>query len=85
MFEIEFFNKIGQWQFPGLLFVVGNTAELFRVHAQFPGHLDMSVRKMVSLAGIDPSLLFLRYLFLFCHELVSSEAALPAQTRIMVC
>jgi hypothetical protein len=36
----------------------------------------MGMRKIVSFSGIDPSLVFLRHLLLFCHELVSSEAAL---------
>ena len=78
MFEIELFNKIRQRQFPGFLFSIGEAAKFLGSHTQFPGHLDMSVGKMVFLPGIDPSLIFLRNLFLFCYRLMSSEAAFPA-------
>ena len=79
MFEIELFNKSGHWQFLGLLFGVGKAAKLLRVHTQLPGHLNVGMRKMVSLTGINPSLVFLRYLFLFCHSQTLLEIAFPAK------
>jgi len=67
-FEVEVFYELPERHFPGLLTVVVLLAELFRVHSQLASHLDMSVRKVVTLPRVDPSLHFLIRLLLLCHS-----------------
>jgi len=53
----------GQWSFPWLLVVVVELAELLRIHAELPCHLDLGVRKAETLASINPTLQLLRECF----------------------
>ena len=60
--KIQLLDKLGQGQFPELLFRISESAELLRIQPQFPGHLDMGMGKMEARPRIDPGLVLLRYL-----------------------
>lgn len=80
MFEINPFYKDWEGRFPGLLFVIGDLAELLRVHAKFPCHLDVRMGKMILLPGINPGLVFLRNLRFLWHTL--TEISFKKLTQI---
>ena len=68
--KVKVLNEDGQGRFPGLLLVICDLAELLWIHAEFSGHLDMSMGKMVPFANIDPDLILIRDFRLFCHVLI---------------
>ena len=66
--KIQLLNKLWQWKFPWLLFVVCLATKPLRIHAKLFGHLNVSMRKMKSLPCINPYLALRRELFLlFSH------------------
>ena len=68
MLEVQLFDELGQGQFLGFLFSVGQSAKLLGIQPQFSIHLDVGMGKMITLPRIDPTLVLFGYLFLLCQR-----------------
>ena len=78
---IKLFDKDWERRLPGFLLVIRLLAEPLWIHAEFSCHLDVSVRKMISFPGIDPNLIAVWNLLLFCHANVFSSRNPPRISR----
>ncbi len=67
-FKINVFDEGRQWCFPGFWFLIGDFPELLGIHPQFPGHLNVSIRKMISLSNINPYLILVGYPLFLGHS-----------------
>lgn len=57
-------DELRQRKLPRLLVMIGEAAQLFRIHAELAGHLHMGVGQAESPARFDPRLEILRNLVL---------------------
>ena len=74
---IDVFNEHRKGSFPWLLTVVGQPAQLPRVHAQFTSHLNLCMGEVKLSARIDPPLHLFRYsLLTICHYFSCSSRLL---------
>ena len=62
LFVIQFFNVLRKRKLPRFLAVVGQSAKLFWVQAQFSGHLDLGMGQAKTFPRIDPDHQVLRNL-----------------------
>jgi len=72
--EIQVLNELRERRLPSLLAMVVLLPELLRVETEFSSHLNMGVRKSVTISGIDPRLELLRDPRLLCQFDASSAA-----------
>ena len=54
--EIEVLDILAQWHLPWFLVVIVQLAQLFGIHSQFAGHLDLGMGQTVLLPSINPRL-----------------------------
>lgn len=52
--EIQTLNELRERRLPQFLRVIILPPELFRIEAEFSGHLNMGMRQPVTLSGLDP-------------------------------
>jgi hypothetical protein len=65
---IQRLDESGERDLPGVLVVVVDRSQFLRVHSQLARHLHLRMRQLMTFAGVDPVLEFLRD-SLACHVL----------------
>jgi hypothetical protein len=70
-----------QRSFPSLLTMVGVATEFSGIKAEFSRHLDLGVRQMIPLAGVNPDLKFVGYPVFLSRATLSSWSYLTFENR----